>query len=149
MVHRHRLVSISLALAFVCGGTGAAFAQSFPSMKGAWTGTGTTVVLGPAPHHKDNAAAKAVGDVRLSEMKFTITIDGQQGNRFWGQIASAARTEALVGAFVADGRHFRIVLRDSGILDGTMSGDDKFEVLYSDAKPNLIAVGTNEYTRQK
>lgn len=149
MVSRRDLVSIRFALAFLCVGTGTAFAQSFPNMKGAWIGTGKTVVLGPAPHHKDNPAATAVGDVRLSEIRFTITIDGQQDSRFWGNIASAAKTEALIGAFVADGKRFRIVLRDSGILDGVMSGDDKFEVLFSDAKPNLIAVGTNEYTRQK
>ena len=35
------------------------------------------------------------------------------------------------------------------MLDGTMLGDDRFEVMYSDAKPGITAVGTNVYTRQK
>jgi hypothetical protein len=148
MVCRHSM-AFALAVCLLSGVGGAGFAQSFPDMKGAWTGTGKTIVLGPAPHHKDNPDARTVGDVRLSEMKFTITVDGQQDNRFWGKIASAARTEPVVGAFAADGKRFRIVLRDSGILDGTMSGDDTFEVLYADSKPNLSAVGTNLYTRQK
>src|SRR5438045_924749 len=128
-----RTMAFALAVWLLSLVGSAGFAQSFPDMKGAWTGTGKTIVMGPAPHHKDNPDAKSVGDVRLSEMKFTITVDGQQDNRFWGNIASPARTEPIIGAFAADGKRFRIVLRDSGMLDGTMSGADSFEVLYSDS----------------
>ncbi|WP_395714196.1 hypothetical protein [Reyranella sp.] len=150
MTRRHGLIPIALALTVLCGGASAAWAQTFPNMKGAWTGTSRSIVLGPAPHHKDNPAARAVGgDVRLSEMKFTITVEGQEGNRFWGHISSSVMTEPLIGAFSSDGKRFRIVQRQNGMLDGVMSGADKFETFYSDAKPNLIAVGVTEYTRER
>lgn len=57
-------------------------AQSIPDLKGSWTGTGKTIVDGPAPHHQNNPAATSAGTHRLSEMKFTITIEGQQDVRF-------------------------------------------------------------------
>lgn len=149
MILRRNAVLISLVVAFLGTGASTLRAQSYPSMKGVWSGTGKTIVLGLAPHHKDNPAATAMGDYRLSEIKFTITIDGQQENRFWGKISSSVKTETLVGAFAADGKRFRIVQRESGVLDGNMLSGDKFEVLYSDAKPDFVAVGTNEYTREK
>jgi hypothetical protein len=47
---------------------GVADAQSVPDLKGSWTGTGKTIMNGPAPHHKDNPAARPAGSYRLSEM---------------------------------------------------------------------------------
>jgi hypothetical protein len=138
-----------LGFAILSTGAGWATAQSILDMRGSWTGTGKTIVNGPAPHHKDNPAARPAGNLRLSEVTFTITVEGQQDVRFWGKIAFAAKTEPLIGAIAADGKHFRIVLQENGMLDGTMLGDDRFEVMYSDAKLGVTAVGTNVYTRQK
>ena len=146
----NRFFSLLLLTAAMLGVTaGVAVAQSAPDLKGSWTGTGKTIVSGPAPHHKDNPAARPAGTYRLSEMKFTITIEGQQDMRFWGTIASAAKTEPVIGAIAADGKRFRVVLQDSGVLDGVMLSNDTCEVFYVDVKPGLTAVGTNLYTRQK
>jgi hypothetical protein len=138
-----------VCFAMTATNAGVADAQSAPDLRGSWIGTGKTIVSGPAPHHRDNPAARPAGSHRLSEMKFTITVEGQQDMRFWGTIASAAKTEPVIGAIAADGKRFRIVLQDSGVLDGVMLSNDSFEVFYVDIKPGLTAVGTNLYTRQK
>lgn len=146
----HRFLSLFvLGFAALWAAAGAAGAQSIPDMKGSWTGTGRTIVNGPAPHHADNTAAKPVGKYKLSELKFTITIEVQQDVRFWGTVASPAKVEPVIGALSADGKRFRIVLQDGGMADGTLLSNDTFEILYSEAKGGVTAVGTNFYTRQK
>jgi hypothetical protein len=138
-----------LGFATLCTGAGVAGAQSIPDMKGSWTGTGKTIVKGAAPHHAENTAAKPAGKYKLSEIKFTITIEGQQDVRFWGTVGSPAKVEPAIGAISADGKRFRMVLQDGGMIDATLLNNDTFEMFYVETKGGVTAVGTNFYTRQK
>ena len=81
----HRFFSM-FVLGVAASGTGGgrALAQSIPDMKGVWTGTSKSIVSGPAPFHPATIPSKAAGPNRLTEVEFTMTIQGQQDVRFWG-----------------------------------------------------------------
>jgi hypothetical protein len=82
-------------------------------------------------------------------VKFTITIEGQQDVRFWGTVASATKVEPAIGAVSSDGKHFRMVQQEGGVIDGTLLTNDTFEIFYVDAKAGASVVATTLYARQK
>src|SRR4051794_8451823 len=97
----------SIAVAFLAGAAllfaGSAGAQSVVDIKGVWKGDAQNIVDGPANHHPPSGTGiRPAAKYLLSDQTFTMTIDGQDGRRFWGTMASSRKTERLIGSFSVD-----------------------------------------------
>ncbi len=146
MVYFNRLLGFSVAL--VMAGASSAGAQTVVDMKGGWSGTGSAVVDGPAPHHPATETGKAAGNFRLREVKFTYKIEGQDGSRFWGTITSPFQVERLMGVIAADGKRIYMVAKD-GFIDGVFVDADTIDTCYRDIKPASAVVACNLVKRSK
>lgn len=145
-----RLLSLlALGLGFLGAGAGIAGAQTAPDLKGTWSGTSQTIVAGLAPHHPATTTAKQAGPNRLTEVKFTVKVDGQQGNRFWGTLSSASSADPFIGVITPDGKRVRIVLQRGGVVDGTVVSPDTIDIVYVDQSNGIAVAATNTWTRQK
>jgi len=145
-----RLFSLlALGLATLVGGTSIAGAQSMLDLKGNWTGTSSSIVSGLPPHHPTTLTAKPAGPNRLTEVKFTITVDGQAGGRFWGTLSSPASTDPFIGVLSSDAKRLRMVLQRGGIIDGTVINPDTVEIFYTEHGNGVSVAATNTFTRQK
>lgn len=141
---------LAIALAALVSGVSIAGAQSLPELKGTWAGTSKTIVSGLAPHHPATVAAKPAGPNRLTEVKFTVKVDGQEGNRIWGTIISPSTADPFVGVISADGKRLHMVLqRGGGFLDGTVLSPDSIEIVYLEHSGGIALAATNIWTRQK
>ncbi|MGD9884301.1 MAG: hypothetical protein AB7F22_29305 [Reyranella sp.] len=142
----NRLPLACLATLFVW--TGAASAQTF-DMKGTWTGTSKSIVSGLAGYHPGTVAAKPAGGNRLTELPFTTRIEGQDGNRVWGTLSSAAAVDAVIGVISPDGKQLRLVLKGRGIIDGTIVDPDTIDIFYTEDRNGVAVAATNTWKRQK
>jgi hypothetical protein len=145
-----RFVSLPmLALAVLCAGTGIAGAQSMVDMKGTWTGMSKSIVSGLPPHHPTSTPSKLAGPHRLTELKITIKIEGQQDGRVWGTLGSAAKVEPIIGVLSPDGKRLRMVAEGGGIVDGTVVNTDTIDIFYTEHQGGVSVAATNVWTRQK
>ena len=142
----NRLPLVCLAALVVS--TGTASAQSF-DMKGTWTGTSKSIVSGLAGHHPGTVAAKPAGSNRLTELPFTAKIEGQDGNRVWGTLSSAAATDRIIGVISPDGKQLRLVLVGRGVVEGTIVDPDTIDLFYTEDRNGIAVAATNTWKRQK
>jgi hypothetical protein len=142
------LILLPLLVSSLCV-PGIASAQSMLDMKGTWTGTSRSIVSGLPSHHPATVAAKPAGPNRLTELKFTIKVDGQQDSRFWGTVSSAAKVDPFIGVLSADGKQLRMVLQNGGVFDGTVVNADSIEIFYTEWHSGVSVAATNLWTRQK
>ena len=140
---------LMLSLAVVCAGAGIAGAQSLPDLKGTWTGTSKSIVAGLAPFHPTTMPAKPAGPNRLTEVKFTIKIEGQEDGRFWGTLGSAAKVEPIIGVLSPDGKRLRVILQGGGMIDGVVTNPDTIEIFYTEHNAGVSVAATNVWMRQK
>lgn len=141
--------SLVLGLALVCAGSGVATAQTPFDMKGTWSGMSNSIVSGLPAHHPATVQAKPAGPNRLTSVKFTVKIDGQDGTRVWGTGMSPSKVDALIGVISPDGKYLRLVAQGSGIIEGTITGPDSIEIFYTEQGNGLSIAATNVLTRQK
>lgn len=137
--------SLALGAALLIVGAGSAGAQTYMNM---WIGTGEAIVDGPSAHHLPTDPAKPAATFRLRQQTFTYKIEGQDGRRFWGSIASEHVTERLIGSLSANGKWVYMAGRQ-GLLDGEVVDADTIQMCYREALPDLAVVGCNEMKRQK
>jgi hypothetical protein len=140
--------SLALGAAIFVVGAASAGAQTYMDLKGTWIGTGEAIVDGPSAHHLPTDPAKPAATFRLRHQTFTYRIEGQDGRRFWGSIASEHVTERLIGSLSANGKAVYMAGRQ-GLLDGEVVDADTIQMCYREALPDLAVVGCNEMKRQK
>jgi hypothetical protein len=129
------------AVMLMVGAAGSASAQSPIDLKGTWVGTGQNIVDGPANHHPPTGAGvKPAAKYRLSDQTFTMTIEGQDGRRFWGTMASSNKTERLIGSLSVDGK-FVYMVDDDGYIDGTVVNATTLDICYRHVRPDSAVVG--------
>ena len=146
----HRLFSLFvLAFAALCAATGMAGAQSIPDMKGVWTGTSKSIVSGPAPFHPATVPSKPAGPNRLTEVEFTMTVQGQQDVRFWGTRGSATKVEPVIGVISADGKRIRVIAEGGGLIEGNFVDNDSIEIFYIENRNGVSVAATNLFKRRK
>lgn len=132
---------VTLAVAAPSGMAMAQDAAALPDIKGNWVGTSETVLMGSTLHHEDGEEGP-----RLSEMEFTMAVEGQDGRRFWGTFTSAKSSETFLGVIGFDGKS--IVARDAdGHIDGTLADDDTMQVIYSHTGDSTVVAATT-FTRE-
>ncbi|UIJ71038.1 hypothetical protein [Aurantimonas sp. HBX-1] len=133
---------VTLVVAAPVGMASAQDAAALPDLKGNWVGTSETVLMGSAAHHEDGEAGP-----RLSEMEFTMAVEGQDGRRFWGTITSAKSKEPFMGVIGFDGKS--ITARDTdGYIEGDLVDDGTMQLIYSHTGDSTVVAATT-YTRKK
>jgi len=136
---------VTLGCAGQAGIVAAQDAAQLPDLKGRWVGTSEAVVLGNAPHHGGDAGSQ--NKPRLSAAEFTITIEGQDGRRFWGTIVSKGNQEPLLGVIGFDGK--TIQMQDSdGSSQAVIVDRDTIEAIYHHTGGSLV-VAVNRFKRQR
>ena len=123
-----RTILATLVVTLGCAGpAGTAAAQDptqLPDLKGRWVGTNEAIVQGTPLHHGSGA-----NQPRLNTLEFIITIEGQDGRRFWGTAASQRDREPILGVIGFDGK--TLVAQDTdGMLQGTLVDRDTMELTY-------------------
>lgn len=127
---------VTLAVATPSGVAVAQDAAALPDLKGDWVGTSETVLTGSTIHHEDGEEGP-----RLSEMEFTMAVEGQDGRRFWGTFKSAKSSETFIGVIGFDGKS--IVARDTdGHIDGAIADDDTMQLIYSHTGDSTVVAAT-------
>jgi hypothetical protein len=127
----------------------AAAATAIPDLKGTWVGKGEAIVDGPAGHHPPGVTAKPASTYRLREETFTVRIEGQEGKRVWGTVASSQRVaERLIGSVAADGKTVYFVTGE-GYIDGVVINANTMDVCYRHVLPGSAVVACNQWVRQK
>jgi hypothetical protein len=133
-------------LVVILGGAGVVAAQDaggLPDLKGRWVGTSEAVVLGSTDYHPGDPAKP-----RVSSAEITLTIEGQDGRRFWGRAVSGQTEEPILGVIGHDGRTILWQSSD-GASKGTMVDADTLEIVYSHATDEGLVAAANRYVRQK
>jgi hypothetical protein len=108
-------------------------AGGYPAMVGAWKGSSETVVLGDHEHHQAGTQ-----EPRLSSLAFTLTVQGQDGRRFWGTVESAHFKESLLAVFRTDAVNL-LGADSSGTIEGRLLGPDLLELCYAEAGATIVA----------
>ena len=134
--HSMRKILATLVVTLGCAGpAGIAAAQDtsqLPDLKGRWVGTNEAIVLGTPLHHGSGA-----NQPRLNTLEFTITIEGQDGRRFWGTAASQRDREPILGVIGFDGK--TLVAQDSdGMIQGTLVDRDTMELIYHHTGSSIV-----------
>lgn len=121
MITMARLVAAATVL-LASGAQG----QDYPDLKGTWRGTNDAVVRGGGTHHENRTGDTAP---RLTNTAFTVTFTGQEGRRFWGEIASATATEPLLGVIGHDRRTLYMADLD-GYTVATLTPEGQIDMCY-------------------
>lgn len=118
-----------LGLGLIAGKIASAAAPpEIPDVAGVWTGTSESVVFGSSPHHPDSGSP--ADKVRLREVMFTMTVEGQEGRRFWGKVASAAASQPFAAVF-SSSHVFGYGANASGFYHFRSHGADRLELCYT------------------
>lgn len=130
------LVGASLALA-----PAAQADDTWPDLTGVWTGTSESVVRGDPLHHEGGEAP------HLSEVAFTLTIEGQEGRRFWGALDSPQDSEAVVGVIANDRKALYLADLDGYAVD-TLVDENTIDHCYLQASPDVQVAACLTFIRQ-
>jgi hypothetical protein len=99
---------------------------TWPDMKGLWTATSSSVVIGGEKHHPGKVEQ---GKARYREVKFTFRITDQKDRRFFGTLQSEHHTETLIGVFANNQK--QILMADSdGFMDATLIDANTIDYRY-------------------
>jgi hypothetical protein len=96
-----RTSALSAALLFGC--LAAAQAQeAVPDLTGVWSGVARSIVLGSGYHHPGTETTQ--DPPRLREVRFTYTVERQDGTLVWGTTSSPSYREPFAWALSRDNR---------------------------------------------
>lgn len=138
------LAALALVLGCAACSQAPAAKESMPDLKGTWVGTSDSIVRGTAPHHAPATGAQPLVD----HVRFTLSITGQDGRRFWGTVSGGSTTEPVIGVIALDGKS--IVARDNdGLLEGTIVDADTIDSVYSHNNGTSAVAAANRWKRQK
>lgn len=115
--------------------------EAWPDLTGTWTGTTEAVVRGDPLHHEGGQ------EPYLSETVFTLTIEGQDGRRFWGQIASEEGDEPLVGV-IANDRSTLYAADLDGYSFMTLVDENTIDLCYVLSALHVQVAACNSFTRE-
>jgi hypothetical protein len=119
----------------------AAADDAWPDLTGEWAGTSESVVRGDPLHHEGGETP------HLSEVAFTLKIEGQEGRRFWGVLVSPNDSEPVVGVIANDRQSIYLVDLDGYAVD-TLIDDNTLEHCYLQANANVQVAACVDFTRQ-
>jgi len=115
--------------------------EAWPDLTGVWTGTSESVVRGDPLLHEGGEAP------HLSEVAFTLTIEGQDGRRFWGALVSPNDSEPVVGV-IANDRHAIYLVDLDGYAIDALVDENTLEHCYLQATTEVQVATCVTFTRQ-
>jgi hypothetical protein len=120
--------------------------QTYPDLKGKWTGPGQSVTLGKTDHWPDTGETGPV----FREGSWTLVIDRQEGNRFTGShgLTEGTQRDFVLGVIRADQKTI-LMVDDDGTFFATLSGPDLMEMCRTEITFNSHLVGCRQLTHQK
>jgi hypothetical protein len=125
MIYVLRCLALAAPVALVVAAAGA---QAIPDMTGTWSGTSHSIVMGGGGHHADNR--QPADKPFLAAREFTLTVEGQDGRRFWGTTVSNQARERFIGVMRQDVKTF-IVVDDDGTMLAEFLAPNVFELCYA------------------
>jgi len=131
-------------LVMVSGLAAAQEAGSLPDLRGTWKGTNEGVVLGGGTHYPGEASPSGHRVVRA---EFTMTIAGQEGRAFWGEVSSKDGTERIAGVIGHDGKSLYLADVD-GYTIGSLTEAGAIDICYLRSGKDLSVAACNVFTRQ-
>ena len=100
--------------------------ESWPDMKGVWSMTSSTVVLGTEKHHPGKIKQ---GTPRYRDVNFMLRITEQKDRRFSGTVESENYKETVIGVFANNRK--QILMADSdGYFDATLIDANTVDYCY-------------------
>jgi len=129
-------LAASLALA-----PAASAGDAWPDLTGVWTGISESVVRGDPLHHDAGEAP------RLAEVALTVTIEGQDGRRFWGAVNSPNASEPSVGV-IANDRHTLYFVDLDGYGVASLVDENTIDFCYLQAGTDAQVAACITFTRQ-
>jgi hypothetical protein len=137
-----KLACISM-LAVLAATVPAAAETAIPDLRGTWTGTSESIVLGRGnPHHRAGQSAEP----RLSNIAFTMTIDKQDGRRFSGTFSSVRGNDKIIAVVSRSGTVYMV--DDDGYSFGTMLAPNRIELCYMLQSRAARVASCTEMTKQ-
>ena len=120
--------------------------QSYPNLKGTWTGPGQSVTQGKTDHWPDAGAAKPA----LRKGSWTLVIDQQDGNLLTGSqgLTEGTRHDPVLGVIRADQKTIHMV-DDDGTFLTILTGADTLEMCHNKVTAVSRLVGCRQLTRQR
>jgi hypothetical protein len=98
---------------------------AIPDLRGSWSGESHSIVLGGGnTHHPANQAPEP----RFTSVPFTLTIEKQDGRRFYGTFSSARLKETVIAVISSTGAIYMV--DDDGYSVGTMLTPNRMELCY-------------------
>ena len=127
----------------VLAAASAAAQTAVPDFRGTWKGDSHTIAIGGThPHHPGTQA----NEPRFDSTAFTLTVDKQDGRRFFGTFSSARGNESVIGVLARNGTI--IVVDDDGYTIGTMLAPNRMEWCYMHQSPAVRVASCTELTKQ-
>ncbi len=124
---------------------GCAIAQdNWPDLKGVWTMTSSSIVLGAEKHHP---AAVKQETPRYREINFTLRITEQKDRRFTGTVESEHYKETIIGA-VANNRKQVLMADSDGYFDATLVDANTMDYCYRHIAAGSTVVACSVMKRQ-
>jgi len=132
-------------VAFTVFAAAPAVAESgIPDFRGVWTGESESIVLGSG---NDHHTATQSNEPEMRTVRFTLTVDRQDGRRFSGTFSSPRTSEKVIAVYSRSGA---ILMADTeGYTHGTMLGPDRIELCYLHVSTAARIASCTELKKEK
>lgn len=109
-----------------------------PDLTGVWKGTSQSVAMGKLGHTEPSTAPKFL------RADFTLTIEKQEGQTFYGTKASAKGKETVLGVIHG---HLVSMADDDGTYTGRLNSANSLQLIYLEAGTNAKVASITTYER--
>jgi hypothetical protein len=134
---------VTLAAITALAAASAAAQTAVPDFRGTWKGESHSIARGGAhPHHPGTQA----NEPRFDSTPFTLTVDKQDGRRFFGTFSSARGNDPVIAVMSRNGTIY--VVDDDGYTIGTMLAPNRMEWCYMHLSSAVKVASCTELTKQ-
>ena len=117
----------------------------FPDVRGQWKTGVDHAVTGSGPHYRKDPTP---GQARNEKADVTLTINRQEGRKFWGEFNANGETTPVLGVIASDKKTMYRVDATGGHAIATLVGHDKLDGCYFRGGQDLMVAGCHIMTRQ-
>ena len=124
----------------------AADTGGFPDVRGQWKTSVDHVVTGSGPHYRKDPSP---GQARNEKADVTLTINRQEGRKFWGEFNANGEVTPVLGVIASDKKTMYRVDATGGHAIATLVGRDKLDGCYFRGGQDMMVAGCHVMTRQR
>ena len=118
----------------------------YPDVRGQWKTSVDHVVTGSGPHYRKDPNP---GQARNEKADVTLTINRQEGRKFWGEFSANGEVTPFLGVIASDKKTMYRVDATGGHAIATLVGRDKLDGCYFRGGQDLMVAGCHIMTRQR